>query len=269
MITTNEPDFSSANVGSSILSVNTVAQPLPTPICYNMSEISEAEAMREQLRQRFGSGESWRQPNLDDFGDDLASFHIAQGLAYTVGSAVGSIAPRIEECLDAFSTLHKNRLTRGARAWTKHAHRSMPSSEALQLAQNNNAPQDIEEDVPRHDQSEQVKEQGRIYKMPDGWWGRPSGPAAQINERALQLFWKIANNTTWKNLHWLPHQVLVYEMRVVQGYGMRWSQDHGNAMRVDIMEDVTDKMEVSFLSYASMVNLMVISCVRNKSSRCR
>jgi hypothetical protein len=35
------------------------------------------------------------------------------------------------------------------------------------------------------------------------------------------------DHATWRNLHWLPHKVLAYEVRVVEGYGMRWSQDHG------------------------------------------
>jgi hypothetical protein len=33
------------------------------------------------------------------------------------------------------------------------------------------------------------------------------------------------DGATWRNLHWLPHAVLVYEVRVPEGYGMRWSQD--------------------------------------------
>ena len=64
-------------------------------------------------------------------------------------------------------------------------------------------------------------------KPPEGWWGKPSGPVAGINEKALTLFWRIVEGATWRNLHWLPHQVLVYEMRVEEGYGMRWYQDQG------------------------------------------
>jgi hypothetical protein len=33
------------------------------------------------------------------------------------------------------------------------------------------------------------------------------------------------DGATWRNLHWLPHRVLVYEARVREGYGMRWAQD--------------------------------------------
>ena len=63
--------------------------------------------------------------------------------------------------------------------------------------------------------------------------GHSSGAVASINERALVLFWRVTNGATWRNLHWLPHQVLVYEVRVPEGYGMRWSQD-----RSDAVEDV-------------------------------
>jgi hypothetical protein len=55
-----------------------------------------------------------------------------------------------------------------------------------------------------------------------GWWGRAKGPVDVINANALELFWKVMNGATWRNLHWLPHEVLVYEVRVQEGYGMRW-----------------------------------------------
>ncbi|KAJ3496259.1 hypothetical protein NLJ89_g10510 [Agrocybe chaxingu] len=74
------------------------------------------------------------------------------------------------------------------------------------------------------------EDEGRKKKTPEdaGWWGIASGPVAVINEKALKLFWKVMNGASWRNLHWLPHQVLVYEVRVPEGYGMRWSQDQGD-----------------------------------------
>jgi hypothetical protein len=36
------------------------------------------------------------------------------------------------------------------------------------------------------------------------------------------------DNATWRNLHWLPQRALVYEVRVLEGYGMRWSQDQSD-----------------------------------------
>jgi hypothetical protein len=73
------------------------------------------------------------------------------------------------------------------------------------------------------------EEAKRTAETSAGWWGTPSGPVAVINERALALFWKVMNAATWRNLHWLPHQILVYEVRVAEGYGMRWSQDRSGA----------------------------------------
>jgi len=31
------------------------------------------------------------------------------------------------------------------------------------------------------------------------------------------------------NLHWLPHQILVYEVRAEEGYGMHWSSNNSGA----------------------------------------
>jgi hypothetical protein len=129
------------------------------------------------------------------------SIHISHGLAYTIGSALGSTPPTSRECLAAFLVANKAGLTAGSRAWSKHFHRS----------------QSVDLDVT---------ERGtQISNSSSGWWGMPSGPVAVINEKALILFWKITNGATWRNLHFLPHEVLVYEARVEEGYGMRWSQD--------------------------------------------
>jgi hypothetical protein len=131
--------------------------------------------------------------------------HLSHGLAYTVGSALGSTPPSSEECLAAFLLPNKANLTAGARAWSKHSHRS-----------GNPSPQD--DDL-------QSESNASTVNAKDRWWGTPSGPVAVINERALSLFWRVKNGASWRNLHWLPHQVLVYEIRVPEGYGMRWSQD--------------------------------------------
>jgi len=135
------------------------------------------------------------------------SKHILHGLAYTVGSALGSDPPTRQECLSAFTaSATKTGLMAGAKAWSKHAHRSGDAETGGDSV---------------------------------GWWGgQPKGPVASINERALALFNKVMDNATWRNLHWLPHQVLVYEVRVEEGYGMRWSQDRSQL--VEEGEDGTD-----------------------------
>ncbi|KAF7371127.1 hypothetical protein MSAN_00747900 [Mycena sanguinolenta] len=150
-----------------------------------------------------------RQTPIDSALDPLA-FHLSLGLAYTVGSAVGSRPPSNDSCLAAFVSPNTAGLTAGARAWSKHAHRSQP------------------QDIPSEDVT-------KTAEASAGWWGTPSGPVAVINERAPALFWKVMNAATWRNLHWLPHQILVYEVRVAEGYGMRWSQDRSGTQSEDDM----------------------------------
>ncbi|KAJ7173439.1 hypothetical protein C8R46DRAFT_1161336 [Mycena filopes] len=157
------------------------AQPLlARPHCFGMEE--HPSASLERAKPHFCS-------------IPQAQFRILfQRLAYTVGSALGSRPPSTDSCLAAFVLPNGVGLSAGARAWSKHAHRSQPQDAAESTGS-------------------------------AGWWGRPFGPKDVLNERALLLFWKVMNAATWRNLHWLPHQVLVYEVRVAEGYGMRWSQD--------------------------------------------
>ncbi|KAJ3972488.1 hypothetical protein EV361DRAFT_823467 [Lentinula raphanica] len=180
-----------------------------TPQCQGLEEQPSASDERLKLRTVLLSSSDDSQISL--ILSTPLGVHLAYGLAYTTGSALGfplcsirgthlsssgSIPPTQEECLAAFTTANKVKLTAGARAWSKHAHRSLIDAE---------------------DDSKEA--------APTGWWGTPSGPVSVINERALDLFWKIYTTATWRNLHWLPHSVLVYEIRVLEGYGMRWSQD--------------------------------------------
>jgi hypothetical protein len=48
------------------------------------------------------------------------------------------------------------------------------------------------------------------------------------------------DGTTWRNLHWLPHQVLVYEARVLEGYGMRWAQDRSRVPDAGAVADADE-----------------------------
>ncbi|KAF9499228.1 hypothetical protein BDN71DRAFT_1442276 [Pleurotus eryngii] len=172
-----------------------------TPHCHGMNELPSAATERSRV-QALGH------VSLSPDAADPLTVHLSHGLAYTVGSALGSIPPTTEACLEAFVVPNKVGLTAGARAWSKHAHRSASET----------APQSDEEDQ---------KKRAKVA-VPEGWWGRPSGPVKTINERALSLFHRVMDNASWRNLHWLPHQVLVYEVRTPEGYGMRWSQDRGD-----------------------------------------
>ncbi|KAJ3888966.1 hypothetical protein GG344DRAFT_52578 [Lentinula edodes] len=205
-----------------------------TPDCIGLEEQPSASIEREKLQTVLTTqassnteidGIRWDDTRILLALSTPLGLHLAHGLAYTVGSALGCVPPSVEECLVAFTTTNRVNLTAGARAWSKHAHRSFvdSDSQALQLK------------IPKQ----------RKPPPPMGWWGAPSGPVATINENALHLFWKIIGNASWRNLHWLPHSVLVYEVRVKMGYGMRWSQDRsqmdqGRQAKVINMNDKGD-----------------------------
>jgi hypothetical protein len=46
---------------------------------------------------------------------------------------------------------------------------------------------------------------------------------------------------SWRNLHMLPHDILAYEMRVPEGYGMRWSQDRSSPKEGEDKEAALDR----------------------------
>lgn len=167
------------------------------PRCHGMEELPIAVSERARVFELLQSG-AIDEPSLRS----PLSVHLSHGLAYTVGSALGATPPSVETCLAAFLVPNKAGLTAGARAWSKHSHRSLPQDEG-------------EDDRGRREASA-------------GWWGSPAGPVGVINEKALGLFHKVMDNATWRNLHWLPQRVLVYEVRVLEGYGMRWSQDQSD-----------------------------------------
>ena len=165
---------------------------IPQPHCARLIELAEATYERKCLN-------NYLLDRLESIPFDeirlpspLARY-ISKGLACTTGSALDEDPPTLDECLAAFLLPNCSNLTAGARAWSKHAHRSGGSSGGV--------------------------------TSDDSWWGKPKGPVVIINEKARVLFWRIWEEATWRNLHWLPHQVLVYEIRVPEGYGMRWSQD--------------------------------------------
>lgn len=206
------PDVDKNLTGTSISSM------LPTPHCHNMVEHPSAAIQRLRL-----------QSSPRDLGDnpDLSA-HILHGLAYTIGSALECSPPSIETCLDAFLVENKAKLTAGSRAWSKHSHRS--NGEKASNVAKNVQETEVDEICIAADNNQKLEHEKTVTSKKAkeaslGWWGVPSGPVAKINENSLQLFWKVMNGATWRNLHWLPHQILVYEVRVPAGYGMRWSQD--------------------------------------------
>ncbi|XP_046568491.1 uncharacterized protein LOC124276869 [Haliotis rubra] len=59
----------------------------------------------------------------------------------------------------------------------------------------------------------------------NSWWGTSTGTEMDKNEHALKTLNKIMDNATWINIHWLPHDVIIVEMRQEEGYGARWLAD--------------------------------------------
>ncbi|KAI0092862.1 hypothetical protein BDY19DRAFT_926802 [Irpex rosettiformis] len=177
---------------------------IPEPYCYNMVEHPSAAIERACLNPIHSISHIPQRQNHRNTGtkNEMLLSYLSHGLAYTIGSALSCLPPpSLEICLQAFLIPNKAGLTAGARAWSKHAHRSGNTTTDDTLASTSDA------------MAKSLR-----------WWGTPSGPVARINERAVELFWRVWRGATWRNLHWLPHQVLVYEVRVPEGYGMRWAQ---------------------------------------------
>ncbi|KAJ3715978.1 hypothetical protein C8R42DRAFT_203696 [Lentinula raphanica] len=199
-----------------------------TPQCQGLEEQPSASDERLKLRTVLLSSSDDSQISL--ILSTPLGVHLAYGLAYTTGSALGSIPPTEEECLAAFTTPNKVKLTAGARAWSKHAHRSLIDAEddSVGSPPSDSRQKTLSETLHQVPAVSNAGAKRKKEAAPTGWWGTPSGPVSVINERALDLFWKIFTTATWRNLHWLPYSVLVYEIRVPEGYGMRWSQDRSD-----------------------------------------
>lgn len=109
------------------------------------------------------------------------------GVRRTQGSIDKCLPPSKLVLERAFSQLHtaeeskKSALTVGARALTKHCHRSS-----------------------------------------DGFWGKISGTETMKNAFAQQVLDRFLTNCVWINIHCLPNEEPVIEIRVQEGYGLRW-----------------------------------------------
>ena len=104
----------------------------------------------------------------------------------TQGS-VDIFPPSIATLLESFNEKHKPtaNLTVGARALSKHCHRDVTSE----------------------------------------WWGACAGSEQAKNEHANAVVMHILGDASWINIHRLPHDIKVIEVRCAEGYGARWSHD--------------------------------------------
>ncbi|XP_077981712.1 uncharacterized protein LOC144436733 [Glandiceps talaboti] len=108
------------------------------------------------------------------------------GMRKTVGT-VDIFPPSKSTLLNSFNKPNKesSKLTVGARALAKHCHRDETSS----------------------------------------WWGTAKGGEDAKNKHASEIVLKILDDTSWINIHALPHDVHVIEVRQSAGYGARWTAD--------------------------------------------
>ena len=96
------------------------------------------------------------------------------GIRETAGS-IDVLPPPCSALLDSFNAKHneKSMLTVGARALSKHFHRCQTSS----------------------------------------WWGDCKGTESKKNQHALDVLKKIVKDCVWINIHGLPHDVKIIELR--------------------------------------------------------
>ena len=128
------------------------------------------------------------------------------GMKRTVGS-VDMLPPSLTTLLESFKRKHKPnaQLSCGARALSKHCHRDFTSH----------------------------------------WWGISTGSESNKNEHANGVLDKILADAVWINIHLLPHDIKVLEVRNQLGYGARWSCD-GKIFRGFLEPQMTDGHDVGW-----------------------
>jgi len=63
------------------------------------------------------------------------------------------------------------------------------------------------------------------FRSRNGWWGKNTGSDPQKNKQAEDILINIIKNCKWLNIHLLPHQLIIFETRLKEGYGVRWIGD--------------------------------------------
>ena len=143
---------------------------------------------------------SWTEISDDEKAHQLTSVLTLLGIRglldllnirHTQGS-VEIFPPPMSTLIASFDEKHKpnSHLTVGARALSKHCHRDVSSE----------------------------------------WWGACVGSEQAKNEHAYTVLMRILKDASWINIHLLPHDLKVIEVRCAEGYGARWSHD-GSAFR--------------------------------------
>ncbi|KAL5204113.1 hypothetical protein ABZP36_008984 [Zizania latifolia] len=64
-----------------------------------------------------------------------------------------------------------------------------------------------------------------VHRSSNGWWGSFQGSDAKKNQLASKIIDRLLHECCWMNMHLTQPYGPVYEIRVHEGYGARWSQD--------------------------------------------
>lgn len=164
---------------------------ISTPRCEGMTELAYAEPERTRLRGAVAllevASSSLQHVQL---AQDVVQLHILQGLAVTPGSAFGEGPPPDREtCWKLFTALPAKR---------------------------------DNQSTPMHVGGKAFTKHS--HRDSSGWWGISTGTNENKNRLAEDCFKRIWEVATWRNLFWLPHGILAFEVRVVDGHGMRFQK---------------------------------------------
>jgi hypothetical protein len=111
------------------------------------------------------------------------------GIRRTAGSIDNYIPLDKSILINKFKELNnqKSKLTVGAKALCKHSHRSVT----------------------------------------DQFWPGQGGKEKDKNDNAEKMLNLFLNECVWINIHLLPHQLVIIELRIDKGYGIRWQVNDG------------------------------------------
>ncbi|PKA56250.1 hypothetical protein AXF42_Ash011180 [Apostasia shenzhenica] len=64
-----------------------------------------------------------------------------------------------------------------------------------------------------------------VHRSSEGWWGSFCGSDSEKNKLAFELIESMLNNCCWMNVYPAQPHGCIFEIRVPDGYGARWSND--------------------------------------------
>ncbi|KAL5990846.1 hypothetical protein ACLOJK_011751 [Asimina triloba] len=64
-----------------------------------------------------------------------------------------------------------------------------------------------------------------VHRSSNGWWGNFAGSDSDKNRLALNVINHLISHCCWMNIYQVQPHNCVFEIRVDEGYGARWSRD--------------------------------------------